>query len=199
MAYSQGFERWLVFEHFEFFVGWLSEEMAERGRKEFEDYWCLHPDRYHLVRQPGRKRLIPVPRWQQAYVKDYLYTGTVNESLPLPALLRPYLTYAQREIDSRLNGVLVNWYDAALGHYIGPHHDSGVGLVKGSPIVTISLGGDRSFRLLLKGNRSRNVTASHGNVFVMPWDTNRNVKHSVPGPKLGDRGRRVSITLRAFM
>ena len=50
-------------------------------------------------------------------------------------------------VDDRLNGLLLNWYDGRLGHYIGKHRDSRVNMIHGAPIVTISLGEERSFRL----------------------------------------------------
>jgi alkylated DNA repair dioxygenase AlkB len=192
------FEKHIVFGRFEFFVGRLPADIAARGREEFEHYWRLHPEERHRVRQPGTRRSVPVPRWQQAYEKPYKYTGSVNGALPLPALLRPYLTLLQQKLDPRLNGVLLNWYDAAQQHYIGPHRDSPAGLVVGSPIVTISLGADRCFRLLRKGEHSLDFTAQHGSVFIVPWDTNLEVKHAVPQPRVNEQGRRVSITLRAF-
>ena len=62
-------------------------------------------------------------------------------------ILEPFLTWAKEAIDGRLNGVLVNWYDGSLGHYIGRHRDSRVNMVSGAPIVTISFGEERIFRL----------------------------------------------------
>jgi alkylated DNA repair dioxygenase AlkB len=71
-------------------------------------------------------------------------------------------------------------------------------MVRGAPIVTISLGEGRVFRLTRPGQKlTRDFIADPGAVFVMPYDTNRAWKHAVP--KSGrQRGRRISITLRAF-
>jgi alkylated DNA repair dioxygenase AlkB len=76
---------------------------------------------------------------------DYHYTGRVNEALPVPALLEPFLSWGAT-LDSRLNGVLLNWYDAEKKHYIGAHRDSTVQMIEGCPILTISLGATRNFR-----------------------------------------------------
>jgi len=65
----------------------------------------------------------------------YQYTGRVNRALPTPKLLEPLLSWAKQAIDEQLNGILVNWYEGKLGHYIGKHRDSLVGLVKDAPIV----------------------------------------------------------------
>lgn len=53
-----------------------------------------------------------------------------------------------READyEALNGLLLNWYDGRFGHHIGKHGDSRVGMIPGAPIVTISLGEERNWRL----------------------------------------------------
>ena len=93
---------------------------------------------------------------------------------------------------------MLNWYDGKLGHYIGPHHDSDKGLVVGSHIVTISLGEGRVFRLTRpRTGERRDFPATDGTVFVTPWDTNAAWKHQVV-KSAGRRGRRISVTLRAF-
>ena len=164
----------------------------------FEALWSLHPLEQHEIMIHGR--LVKTPRWQQAYDRNYHYTGKVNEALPAPMILQPTLAWVRETIDDRLNGILVNWYDGALGHYIGPHHDSTIGLVAGAPIVTISFGEVRSFRLTREVNGERRVhdfPTLPGRVFVMPFDTNLAWKHSVPKSARA-KGRRISITLRAF-
>jgi alkylated DNA repair dioxygenase AlkB len=44
---------------------------------------------------------------------------------------------------------------------------------------------------------TRDFRASHGTVFVMPFATNQRWTHEVPRTKR-HRGRRISVTLRAF-
>ena len=64
--------------------------------------------------------------------------------------------------------------------------------------MTISLGATRVFRLsLAKGKGFVDFDAAHGTVFVLPWETNLQVKHAVPH-RAADTGRRISITARAF-
>ena len=53
----------------------------------------------------------------------------------------------QAEIEPRLNGLLLNWYDGGVGHYIGKHRDSDVNRVEGTAIVTLSFGEARVFRV----------------------------------------------------
>jgi alkylated DNA repair dioxygenase AlkB len=165
----------------------------------FEEVWALHPEQYAEVTIVGRN--VQTPRWQKAYGRDYRFAGGTAEAEAIPPLLAPFLTWAQGAIEPTLNSLLVNWYDGARGHYIGPHHDENRELVPGSPIVTVSLGQERIFRFTLPAQgpapRKRDVVIGPGSVMVIPWDTNTIWKHSVP--RLARYcGRRISITLRAF-
>ena len=68
--------------------------------------------------------------------------------------------------------MLINWYDAARGHYIGAHRDSTTNMVLDAPIVTVSLGESRVLELRpWQGRGGRNLPADEGAIFVMP-DTN---------------------------
>jgi alkylated DNA repair dioxygenase AlkB len=162
----------------------------------FDSLWALHPEQFHEIMMHGK--LVKTPRWQQAYGRDYHYTRRVNVALPIPSLLQPFVNWTMAAIDDRLNGVLLNWYEGSLGHYIGRHRDSMTNMVDGAPIVTISLGLERIFRLRpWKGKGSRDFPAVHGTVFIMPYETNQHWTHEVPH-RTRDQGRRISITLRAF-
>ena len=162
----------------------------------FESMWRLHPEAFHELVVHGRP--VKTPRWQQAFGRDYHYTGRVNRALPVPAVLAPLQRWCVETIDPRLDALLLNWYDGDQKHYIGRHRDSSVGMCPDSPIVTISLGGTRTFRLRpWKGKGTVDFTAPHGRVFVMPYATNQAWTHEVPH-FARDHGRRISVTLRAF-
>jgi alkylated DNA repair dioxygenase AlkB len=182
---------------FSIFTTRLPEGLQHAGQARFAELWALHPEHFHAITQPFTGKTIPLPRWQQAYGRDYRYTGSVNRALPVPVLLEPYLAWVRRHVDTRLNGLLLNWYDATVRHYIGPHRDSTAGLIEGAPIVTISLGAMRLFRLRPKGGAFVDFPAVDGSVFILPWATNLGVKHAVPH-RAADTGRRISITIRAF-
>src|SRR5690606_27068782 len=145
----------------------------------------LHPSEFHRIKIHGRE--VKTPRWQQAYGKDYEYTGRVNPALPFETLTVPIpkvealVSWCRERIDDRLNGLLRNWYDGSLGHYIGKHRDSRTRMVSGAPIVTISFGESRVFRLRpWKGStRAVDFPARNGSVFVMPFDTNLAWTHEV--------------------
>jgi alkylated DNA repair dioxygenase AlkB len=93
---------------------------------------------------------------------------------------------------------VVNWYDGALGHYIGPHSDDTRDLVPGVPIVIVSLGESRVFRLRPRGGTPyRDFEAANGSIFLLPYATNLSWTHEVPRFRR-HRGRRISVTLRAL-
>ena len=190
-----GFERHDLDGKHAFYAGRLPAHLAVDA-EHFEALWSLHPEEYHEIRMHGR--VVKTPRWQLAYGRDYEYTGRVNEALPLTPQLKPLLAWARESFHERLNGLLLNWYDGRLGHYIGPHHDSRKNMVEGAPIVTVSLGQERTFRLTLPKTRvRRDFPAKDGTVFVMPYDTNLAWKHEVPRAAKY-KERRISVTIRAF-
>lgn len=188
----RGFARHELDEDNELWVGTLPTDMAPA----FDELWDLHPSEFHEIKMHGR--LVKTPRWQQAYGMDYQYTGRVNKALPIPTLLNPIWTWAKEQVDSRLNGILLNWYDGKLDHYIGKHRDSTKNMVPNAPIVTVSLGQERVFRLRpYRGKKIVDFAASNATVFVMPYATNLAWTHEVPRMKKY-RDRRISITFRAF-
>ena len=178
-----------------FFCGELPEQLRVDDNG-FEMLWRLHPQQYHIIKIHGR--LVATPRWQQAFGADYYYTGRTNRALPLPEECLPILAWSWDVIHDELNGLLLNWYDGQLKHYIGPHHDNTTGLVEGAPIVTISFGEERIFRLSHpKTKQRRDFAARDGTAFITPYDTNLAWKHAVPRSARW-RGQRISITIRAF-
>lgn len=157
----------------------------------------MHPEEFHTVKMYGKE--VFTPRWQQAYGKNYSYSGSKNNALPIPGLFKIFLEWSQENIDPRLNGLLLNWYDGQKDHYIGPHRDDTRDLVNDSPIVTISLGQERVFRMRKYGEKGfKDITMRNGSVLIIPWDTNLKWTHEVPSFKKYD-SKRISITLRAFL
>lgn len=178
-----------------FHVGRLPEDLMLEGAR-FAELWDIHPAEYHDLTIAGKK--VKTPRWQQAYGVDYVYTGGVNKALPIPALLLPLLHWTQTALDDRLNGILVNWYDGKLGHYIGKHRDSTEKMIPGAPIVTISFGEQPTFRLRpLHGTGFIDFETTSGSVFVMPFATNQTWTHEITRSAKA-HGRRISVTFRAF-
>ncbi len=172
-------------------------EIFRLDQTAFQSLWNTHPDDFHEIRIHGK--WIKTPRWQQAYGKNYHYTGSKNNALPITAELEPFLTWSQHHIDQRLNGLLLNWYDGAQSHYIGAHRDDTRDLHPDSPIVTISVGQERVFRMRPWQQKGfKDLTVRHGDVVVVPWDTNTRWTHEVPHFKKY-AGKRISLTLRAYL
>jgi alkylated DNA repair dioxygenase AlkB len=69
-------------------------------------------------------------------------------------------------------------------------------MIDDAPIVTISFGETRKFRLS-RGTEKRDFLAESGTVYVLPQDTNAIWKHSVP-KSARYRGQRISVTVRGF-
>lgn len=180
-------------------TGWLPPGLVPDSAQ-FEEIWRLHPEEYHQIKMGGR--LVRTPRWQQAYGTDYHYSSHVNVALPTPPSIAPLLAWVKCHVDSRLNGVLINWYDGGLEHYIGRHRDSIENMVHGAPIATGSLGEERVFRLRpwpAAGGATRfvDIEARNGSVIVVPFSTNTAWTHEVPRFRKW-MGRRISVTFRAF-
>ena len=171
---------------------------AERmpTKEEFAALWTLHPPSFPTLTIHGRS--VQAPRWQQAYGVDYVFSGQTNHAQPIPDLLLPYLRWCQEHIAPELNGLLLNWYDGAQGHYIGKHRDSNHQRVPNSHIVTLSLGEERTLRM--RPWRQKGFTdfvAENGSIFVIPWNTNLAWTHEIPASRRTSR-RRISLTFRAF-
>lgn len=164
---------------------------------DFAELWQQHPTDYHEVVMHGRR--VKTPRWQQAYGRNYAYSGSRNNALPLTAGHRKYLDWCCEHVDPRINGLLINWYDGNLKHYIGKHRDSTTGLAENSPIVTISHGGSRVFRFRPYGGKGfRDFEVNNGDVIVIPAETNERFTHEVPHfARFTDK--RISVTLRAYL
>ncbi|BBM85539.1 alpha-ketoglutarate-dependent dioxygenase AlkB [Candidatus Uabimicrobium amorphum] len=162
----------------------------------FQKLWQMHPQNYHEIKMHGR--VVKTPRWQQAYGKNYKYTGSVNNALPIPPLLQDIMSWCQKTIDHRLNSMLLNWYDAKLGHYIGKHRDSTHDMIPNTPIVTVSFGEERVFRLRpWKQKGYRDFLAKNNGIFIIPYNTNENWTHEIPKSSKYSQ-KRISVTLRAF-
>jgi alkylated DNA repair dioxygenase AlkB len=165
--------------------------------------WALRPEKRGEYRVRGRTT--ELPRWQQAYMRAYEFSGTAHAALPLPAQLSPYLQWANSLGHGPFNGALINWYRDGED-YIGAHSDDTTQLVAGSPVVSISLGAARVFTVRDAATRGRALKRD----FLMPdrsfivmgsRDMQRRYTHEVPKceSRPGERGGpRINITFRQF-
>jgi alkylated DNA repair dioxygenase AlkB len=179
----------------DFFSGRIPDNLT-LADAEFDLLWNLHPSEFPAIHIHGRS--VRIPRWQQAYGADYHFSGRTSRALAVPEILMPMWTWVRETLEPRANGLLLNWYDGDQAHYIGAHRDSIRNMCSGAPIVTVSLGAARTFRLRRwKGTERHDFLAKGGSIFILPYDTNRTWTHEVLHRR-GDTGRRISVTLRAF-
>lgn len=163
----------------------------------FEALWNLHPDEFSEIVIHGKK--VKVPRWDRAYEKDYPFSNQVAKAVAAPDILQPFLKWAQAQINPSVNGLFVNWHDGQLSHYHGKHRDSTNGLIANTPIITVSLGEERVFRMrpYPEGKPSQDFVLQDGEFVTIPWQTNQKWTHEVP--KFARyKSRRISVTMRAF-
>jgi alkylated DNA repair dioxygenase AlkB len=100
------------------------------------------------------------------------------------------------------NQILLNWYSDGL-HYIGPHSDDERQLVTESPVLSVTRGAARKFRLRQKKVKGilKDVLMPDGTVLVMGGKFQKELTHDVPkvgGAKGAAVGRRINVTLRQF-
>lgn len=175
--------------------------LPESIQYNFEELWNLHPEQYNQVKILGK--IVETPRWQQTYGRSYNYTGMEHEALPIPQQLQPFLEYAQKLYPEFVfNQILINWYQNGL-HYIGAHSDNTKPLVKESPIVSISLGEERLFRIKDKQTKStiKDIILKDKTVITMGGEFQTHYTHEVPkvsGKKGEQLSRRINITFRCF-
>jgi alkylated DNA repair dioxygenase AlkB len=177
------------------YTGSLPDELLP-SEEQFERLWELHPKKFPTCMIYGRE--MAMPRWHQAFGRNHRFSGITREASPVNADLAPYLAWAHQAIDGELNGLLVNWFDGKLGHYIGKHRDSEIGIQEGSSYVTISFGETRILRLRKwKGSDRLDFPVENGSIAIIPYATNRAWTHEIPKSKRAS-GRRISVTMRAF-
>jgi alkylated DNA repair dioxygenase AlkB len=189
---------------------WLDQGMLPQNvvptQKEFEELWNLHPQEFGQVKLFGKVH--STPRWQKSYMKDYSFSGMNHSAEPLPVQMKIYLHWINSlGYQGEFNQVLVNWYQNGA-HFISSHADDERQMVPGSPIVSISLGATRQFRLRWgnnspqKGKIFRDFSVNHGSFLTMGGDFQKEFKHEivkVNGYKGLQVGRRINITFRQFL
>jgi len=180
---------------------WLEESVLPEWLDDgipFENMWQLHPTEYGKVMMFGK--VVETPRWQQSYGKGYRFSGMEHKGIDIPDDVQKYLDWANSLGMGEFNQILLNWY-ASGHHYIGSHQDSETQLVKDSPIISISRGATRTFRLRENKVIAKDILVPDGTVLVMGGKFQKELSHEIPkiGGKKGEGvGRRINITMRQF-
>lgn len=195
----------------------------------------LLPAEREKVRMFGR--LVDMPRYSQNYGHSYTYSGVVHHAKPMPEVLQPVLTWINQELtptilqDSKEEGprkttlydaLLVNWY-CDRTQYISEHADDEKDLVPGAPIISISLGEERVFRIrtpkdksqpkVADGSRKRkmseqqrrpmcDIVMKDGTWLIMGGNFQQHFTHQVPKGSVAAGapvlGLRVNLTARQY-
>jgi alkylated DNA repair dioxygenase AlkB len=185
---------------------------------DFDKLWRLRPTDDQIFTILGKT--VVVPRKQQSYIHDYVFSGDNHASLPLPDELVEIKKWVDEALGqefvgfdgtdkppstpwSGFNQVMMVWYKD--GHdYIGPHSDDESQLVPGSPIASLSFGATRKFRIREKTKEKTkviDVDLKDGMFVVMGGDFQKEFKHEivkVNGAKGSAIGPRINITFRLF-
>lgn len=169
-------------------------------------------------------KFVDFPRRTSQYgAFDYTYTGQVQKAVPIqtaPArVIDAFSTLSSLADLKEHNAVLLNWYDASLGEYMGAHSDDERELLTGAPVISLSWCAPsahyRRFRLTARpgvsdallptgdgGKMPGVLNLYDGCLVVMGGDCQATHKHELM--KVRSRapeenvGRRINLTLRAF-
>lgn len=184
---------------------WIEQDCLPTSLKDmynFDNLWRLHPEEYGVVSYMGK--VVKTPRWQQTYLRDYFFSGCAHKALKLPVEFQPFLEWANTIAPNNMkfNQVLVNWY-ANGNHYIGPHTDSEKQLVDFSPVLSLSLGQERIFRIrdISTNKRIMDIQMPSDTYVMMCGKMQKKYLHEVPkvsGKKGDEMGKRINITFRVF-
>ena len=159
----------------------------------------MHPSDYGKVTLWGKTS--DTPRYVQSYGSDYTYTGMNHQGIAIPPSLFQLKEWLENRYGS-FQQVLLNWYEN--GHkYIGSHADNEPQIKKRSPIVSITLGATRKFRI--RKNKTKEIVYDldipDRTIVVMCGKFQEELKHEivkVNGEKGEQVGPRINITMRQF-
>lgn len=146
----------------------------------------------------------PKPRFDKVYGDKgvtYKYSGVKYDTAPWPPILLDLKSHLETQLRSEFNFCVVNWYMNGQD-YVSAHQDNEPGIDQKTPIVSVSLGTTRKFRI--RNKKTRKITLEkrlkHGDIFVMGGRrfqkdyTHEIVKQS----KRLVRSLRISITFRKW-
>jgi alkylated DNA repair dioxygenase AlkB len=201
----------------------LEKELLKKASSQetVKALWALRPaERTEL---PMFGQLVKAPRYDQSYGRAYTFSGVKHEAKPVPALLEPFMEWAnaccatmlKRDYGGKqFNMLFVNWYENGA-HYIGWHSDDESELYKnkyGETLVfSISLGQQRRFLMRPRPTKQDNDNSdnkkekvnefllSNGDCLVMGGLCQQTHQHSVPkvaGKKGETMAGRINLTFR---
>jgi len=172
------------------------------SKNDFNTLWSIHPENYGKIKLYGKE--INTPRYFQNYGEGiYKFSNITHESIPVPEIIKPLLEWTNSQESLNYNGILVNWYEDGR-NYIGLHADDEKSLIKNSTIYCFSFGQERNFIVQSKSDsKDKKKFCLHNNSLIkMGGECQKYYKHSIPkinGKKALEMGKRISVTIRAFI
>ena len=164
------------------------------NENDIQEIWNLKPETRGKV--TVFNKTFDTPRFQQSYGIDYAFSGNVAKALHIPKIFNKYLDFFSNKYNVNFNMILVNWYENG-DHYIGMHSDDEKQMIPYSPVITISLGETRKFKIQDKKTKEITTFEFKNNEFITMGGTfQKTHKHGVPKQK--NKNGRISITMRAF-
>ena len=132
--------------------------------------------------------------------KEYSYSGQTQKAVDWSVYppLKSLVDRINKELGTNFNSVLLNWYpgnNARSG--INPHSDNEREIVRGSSVLSVSLGASVNFYLTSNdGNEQIKVQLNDGDVFLMGENAQLFYKHHIPYTVM--KKDRISLTFRQF-
>ena len=156
--------------------------------------WNMCPTEYDTITLFGKTH--NVPRFHTTFGIDYRFSGKDHKAIPIPSLFNKYLQYFSSKYNCQYNMILVNWYVNGE-HYIGMHSDDERQIKNDTPIITLSFGDSRTFKIQHKNSKEMEKYLLNSNeYFVMGGTFQKEYKHGIPKEK--NKTKRVSLTFRCF-
>jgi len=132
-------------------------------------------------------KMVDIPRYQQAYGRDYPYSGTVSKSKPMPTVIKKLVKEINKIYPKvNFNMCLVNWYLTG-NDYIDFHADDENLFEENVPIVGITFceGLPRKLRFKEKKTKKtvKDVPLYNGSLYSMEGKFQKEFLHGIPKQK----------------
>lgn len=175
-------------------TGKLSLELADNLLLDVNSYGL----KQHNITIYGKTH--PFPRSMSWFGKvPYTFSGiTLKQEVKPTESLRILLDFVQNNYSNNLNCCLLNYYKDG-SDYISWHSDDEFIFDSKEPIVTVSVGGLRRFKIrpILNHLDVAEYDSGHGDIIVMPPGFQQTHQHSIPKTsKYVDP--RLSFTFRSY-
>jgi alkylated DNA repair dioxygenase AlkB len=132
-----------------------------------------------------------------SFGKPYNYSQIEYSAAPIPDVLLPLVEQLHGRLGVRFNNCLLNYYQTG-DNTMGFHSDDTSGLVAGTGVAIVSLGGVRDITYRSKTNPEiqKSYALQSGSLLYMDDLVQQHWLHAIKRKKIA--GPRISLTWRAF-